>query len=174
MGGSRSIYCARKSSCGSSWYREWFPRRRIYSRLSFCSRHQTILASKSTSWVESVVLDASGIPAFAAAVGAVLPESVIFLRAKEAERANGTDITYKTKVSSTRPRPCWSSTSYFTSTLYRLWQVCILLVPHSFCVKLFWLTFYPAFNSWHTYLFNKNFGSRITLLFFFPGSYLRD
>ena len=41
---------------------------------------------------------ASGISVFAAAVRAVLPESEVFLRAKEAERANGMDTTHKTKV----------------------------------------------------------------------------
>ena len=55
--GSRSSHCPRKSSCGSSWYRERSPPRRICNRLSFCSHHQSFLGSRSTSWVESIVLD---------------------------------------------------------------------------------------------------------------------
>ena len=41
---------------------------------------------------------ASGISFFAAAVRALLPESAVFLRAKEAERAKGKTTTNKTKV----------------------------------------------------------------------------
>jgi MFS transporter, SHS family, lactate transporter len=40
----------------------------------------------------------SGISLFAAAVRALLPESEVFLKAKEAEKARGTDTTQKTKV----------------------------------------------------------------------------
>ena len=41
---------------------------------------------------------ASGISTFAAVVRALLPESELFLRAKEVERANGTDTTHKTRI----------------------------------------------------------------------------
>lgn len=40
----------------------------------------------------------SGISLFAAVVRALLPESEVFLRAKEAEKARGTDTTQKTKI----------------------------------------------------------------------------
>lgn len=40
----------------------------------------------------------SGISLFAAVVRALLPESEVFLRAKEAEKARGTDTTHKTKI----------------------------------------------------------------------------
>ena len=40
----------------------------------------------------------SGISLFSAAIRALLPESEIFLKAKEAERARGTDTSHKTKI----------------------------------------------------------------------------
>jgi len=40
----------------------------------------------------------SGISLFAAAIRALLPESEFFLRAKEAEKARGTDTTHKTRI----------------------------------------------------------------------------
>ena len=40
----------------------------------------------------------SGISLFAAAIRALLPESEFFLKAKEAEKARGTDTTHKTKI----------------------------------------------------------------------------
>jgi SHS family lactate transporter-like MFS transporter len=40
----------------------------------------------------------AGISLFAAAIRALLPESELFLKAKEAERARGTDTTQKTKI----------------------------------------------------------------------------
>ena len=40
----------------------------------------------------------SGISLFSAAIRALLPESEVFLKAKEAEKARGTNTTHKTKV----------------------------------------------------------------------------
>jgi SHS family lactate transporter-like MFS transporter len=40
----------------------------------------------------------AGISLFAAAIRALLPESELFLKAKEAEKARGTDTTHKTKI----------------------------------------------------------------------------
>ncbi|KAI0040953.1 carboxylic acid transporter [Auriscalpium vulgare] len=49
-----------------------------------------------TTW-RTLFWASAGISIFAAAVRAVLPESAVFLRAKEAERARGTSTTGKTK-----------------------------------------------------------------------------
>ena len=51
----------------------------------------------SPGW-RSLFWTGSGISLFAAAVRALLPESEFFLRAKEAEKASGTDTTQKTKI----------------------------------------------------------------------------
>jgi SHS family lactate transporter-like MFS transporter len=40
----------------------------------------------------------SGISLFSAAIRALLPESEVFLKAKEAEKASGTNTTHKTKI----------------------------------------------------------------------------
>ncbi|KAG5652225.1 hypothetical protein H0H81_005767 [Sphagnurus paluster] len=50
-----------------------------------------------TTW-RTLFWAASGISMFAAVVRAVLPESQVFLRAKELEKARGTDTSKKTKV----------------------------------------------------------------------------
>ena len=63
------------------------PPRRICIRLSFCSRHQSFLGSRNTSWVESVVLGC--VWHFSVFAG----ESEI-LRGKETERVNGMDTTH--------------------------------------------------------------------------------
>ncbi|KAI0313593.1 carboxylic acid transporter [Amylostereum chailletii] len=56
-----------------------------------------LVPETSTTW-RTLFWAASGMSFFAAAVRAVLPESEVFVRAKAAERARGTDTTKKTKV----------------------------------------------------------------------------
>lgn len=57
----------------------------------------TLVPDTATTW-RSLFWTASGISLFAACVRATLPESAVFLRAKAAERARGTDTSQKTKV----------------------------------------------------------------------------
>jgi SHS family lactate transporter-like MFS transporter len=56
------------------------------------------LVLETTSGWRSLFWCASGISLFAAFVRAILPESAIFLRAKEIDRARGTTTTRKTKI----------------------------------------------------------------------------
>ena len=51
----------------------------------------------SAGW-RALFWTASGISLFAAVIRALLPESEVFLRAKEAEKARGTDTSQKTKI----------------------------------------------------------------------------
>jgi SHS family lactate transporter-like MFS transporter len=57
----------------------------------------TLVPETSSRW-RSLFWCASGISLFAAFVRATLPESAVFLRAKELERARGTTTTGKTKI----------------------------------------------------------------------------
>lgn len=57
----------------------------------------TLVPETKAGW-RSLFWTAAGISVFAAFVRAVLPESEVFLRAKAAEKARGTDTTKKTKI----------------------------------------------------------------------------
>jgi SHS family lactate transporter-like MFS transporter len=57
----------------------------------------TLVPDTKTGW-RSLFWTASGISMFAAFVRAALPESQVFLRAKAAEKARGTDTSQKTKI----------------------------------------------------------------------------
>ena len=93
--GSSNGYRSRESSCWSSWYYKWHSPGRIRNRLSFCNHHQSFLTS--VGW-RALFWTGSGISLFAAAVRALLPESEVFLKAKEVGRARGTDTFNKTKI----------------------------------------------------------------------------
>ncbi|THH18359.1 hypothetical protein EW146_g2604 [Bondarzewia mesenterica] len=56
-----------------------------------------LVPETATTW-RSLFWTASGISAFAAFIRALLPESDVFIRAREAERASGANTTKKTKV----------------------------------------------------------------------------
>ena len=76
----------------------------------------------------------------------------------------------KLEFSSARPRPCWRSTGCFAFTLCCLWQVSILLLTTHFFFFINVILFrfqLPFSRIPGTLIFNKIFGSRITLLFFF-------
>ena len=75
----------------------------------------------------------SGISLFAAVVRALLPESEVFLKAKAAEKARGTDTTHKTKIFIRETK----------AMLKKHWLLCIyaILLMTGMCISFFLLIF---------------------------------
>jgi SHS family lactate transporter-like MFS transporter len=76
-----------------------------------------LVPSTKSGW-RSLFWCASGVSLFAAFVRAILPESAVFLRAKEIERIRGTNTTDKTKIFLRETR----------TMLRRHWLLCIYAV----------------------------------------------